>query len=77
MVEVAGYCTDCYWKGNTWQEVVVVAAAAGMKPPVAAVVEVVDMDSDGDLEVHMEHDDADFDVVDDNWNLEGFEGMKK
>jgi len=58
---------------------VVVAAAAGMKPPVAAAAAVVvDMDSEeggGDLKVlvHMEHD-VDFD---DNWNLEGFGGMKK
>lgn len=51
-----------------------------MKPP-AAVEAAADMDSegDGDLEAHMEHD-VDFDAVvaadDDNWNLEGFAGMK-
>lgn len=55
-------------------------AEAGMKPP-AAVEAAADMDSegDGDLEAHMEHD-VDFDAVvaadDDNWNLEGFAGMK-
>lgn len=53
-----------------------VVVEAGMKPPVAAAEVVVDMDSEGggDLEVHMEHDVVDFD---DNWNLEGFGGMKK
>lgn len=51
-------------------------AVAGTRPP-AAAAEVVDMDSDVDLEVHMEHADADFDAVDENWNLEGLGGMKK